>query len=200
MGLTTRDLELIRYLEKNFILNAQIASRLIYWTRNEKSSLNVAHKRTQEIIKHQKQVHRVREYVGQSYIYYIGKNPTKTKHRLMMTDFLSRMKVDGFEIILDETEVEYKKLEERYHIRPDMLVTFKYGDETYCALVEIDLTKPFTNTDAYNRLYNDLKAGRYKMQHPMCLVSVCEKKPDIGCIWIKPDWSNFSNLKYTFIR
>lgn len=200
MGLTTRDLELIRYLEKNFILNAQIASRLIYWTRNEKSSLNVAHKRLKEIIKFQKQVYRVREFVGQSYTYYIGKAPTKTKHRLMMSDFLSRMVADGFEIILDETEVEYKGLEDKYHIRPDMLITFNYANSTYQAFVEVDLTKEFSNSKAYTRLYNDAEAKRYIPNHPFTVISVCNKKPDIPCIWIKPDWSNFSNLKYAFIN
>ena len=35
MGITTRDLQVIRYLEKGFLLNAEICSRLIYWTKNE---------------------------------------------------------------------------------------------------------------------------------------------------------------------
>ncbi|MBP3908600.1 MAG: hypothetical protein J6D33_06700 [Turicibacter sp.] len=199
MGLTTRDLKFVRYLEKNFILNAEIASRLIYWTKNEKSSLNVAHKRTKEIISQQKQVKRVRQYVGQSYVYYIGKNPTKITHRLMMSDLLSRMVADGFEIILDETELEFKGLESKYHIRPDMLVTFKYGNETYSAFVEIDLTKEFTNSQAYNRLFADIEASRYTIKYPALLISVCDNKPDLPCVWIKTDWSNFSNLKYVFI-
>ena len=87
MGLTSRDLELIRYCEKNFLINAEIASRLVYWTKNEKSSLNIAQRRLKEIVKQQKQVKRVREYIGQSYTYYIGKNPTKTKHRLMTVSY-----------------------------------------------------------------------------------------------------------------
>ena len=171
MGLTSRDLELIRYCEKNFLINAEIASRLVYWTKNEKSSLNIAQRRLKEIVKQQKQVKRVREYIGQSYTYYIGKNPTKTKHRLMMSDFLSRMVADGFEIVLEETQVEYKGLEEKYHIRPDMLITFNYANSTYQAFVEVDLTKEFSNSKAYTRLYNDAEAKRYIPNHPFTVIS-----------------------------
>lgn len=200
MGLTSRDLELIRYCEKNFLINAEIASRLVYWTKNEKSSLNIAQRRLKEIVKQQKQVKRVREYIGQSYTYYIGKNPTKTKHRLMVSDFLSRMVADGFEIVLEETQVEYKGLEERYNIRPDLLVTFMYGNKKYQAFVEVDLTKEFSNTKVYEKIYNDAINGKFTMDYPFAIISVCNKKPDGRFIWIKTDWSNFSNIKYTFIK
>ena len=65
MGMTTRDLQIIRYLEKNFLINAEIASRLVYWTKNEAASLNIAQRRLREMFK-LKQVKRVREFVGQS--------------------------------------------------------------------------------------------------------------------------------------
>ena len=42
MGITTRDLDVIHLLEKNFLLNAEICSRLIYWTGNEHYSLNAS--------------------------------------------------------------------------------------------------------------------------------------------------------------
>lgn len=200
MGLTSRDLELIRYCEKNFLINAEIASRLVYWTKNENSSLNIAQRRLKEIVKYQKQVKRVREYVGQSYTYYIGKNPTKTKHRLMITDFLSRMVADGFEVVLEETYVEYKGLEERYNIRPDLLVTFRYGREKYQAFVEVDLTKEFSNSKAYKKIYEDAWNEKIEMDYPFAVISVCDTKPDGDFIWIKTDWSNFSNIKYAFIR
>ena len=63
MGLTTRDLQVIRYLEKNFLINAEIASRLVYWTKNETSPLNTSQKRLKQIFLH-KQAKRVREFVG----------------------------------------------------------------------------------------------------------------------------------------
>lgn len=201
MGITTRDLEIIRYCEKNFLINADIASRLVYWTKNEASSLNIAQRRMRELFK-LKQLKRVREFVGQSYTYYIGKTPTKTAHRLMMTDFLSRMVMNGFEIDLDQTESEYKELEERFGIRPDMLVTFNYADKTYQALVEIDLTKPFSNSEAYERILRAKRNGElgHLLPYPLAVISICDTKPDFNCIWIKTDWSNFSNLTYAFVK
>lgn len=198
MAITKRDLEVIRYAEKGFLINADIASRLIYWTKNETSSLNIAQRRLRELYR-LKQIKRSREFIGQPYTYYLGKAPAKLNHRLMQTDLLSRMTQDGFKIDLNETEIEYKGLEEKYHIRPDLLVVFEYAGRKYQALVEIDITKTFSHAKEYTRLYKDLKEGRYKMRYPVCLVSVCDTKPDIGCVWIKTDWSNFSNLKYTFI-
>lgn len=201
MGITTRDLEVIRYCEKNFLINADIASRLVYWTKNEASSLNIAQRRMRELFK-LKQLKRVREFVGQSYTYYIGKIPTKTAHRLMMTDFLSRMVMNGFKIDLDQTESEYKELEERFGIRPDMLVTFNYADKTYQALVEIDLTKPFSNAEAYERILRAKRNGElgHLLPYPLAVISICDTKPDFNCIWIKTDWSNFSNLTYAFVK
>lgn len=200
MGLTTRDLEVIRYLEKNFLINADIASRLVYWTKNEAASLNIAQRRLREMFK-LKQVKRVREYVGQSYTYYLGKAPVKTKHRLMMTDFLSRLEINGFNVDLDHTEVEWKGLEERFGVRPDMLVTFNYNDHVYQLLVEIDLTKEFSNAKKYERIINAKRNGELKgiLDGAIGVVSVCDKKPNtegFKPIWIKTDWSNFSNLTY----
>ena len=200
MGMTTRDLQIIRYLEKNFLINAEIASRLVYWTKNEAASLNIAQRRLREMFK-LKQVKRVREFVGQSYTYYLSKAPTKTKHRLMMTDFLSRLEVNGFSVDLDRTEAEWKGLEQRFGVRPDMLVTFTYTDHVYQLLVEIDLTKEFSNAKKYERIMNAKKNGELKgvLDGAVGVVSVCDKKPNaegFKALWIKTDWSNFSNLTY----
>ncbi|MDB8545802.1 hypothetical protein PNV01_13415 [Turicibacter sanguinis] len=200
MGITTRDLQVIRYLEKGFLLNAEICSRLIYWTKNEAASLNVAQRRLRELYK-LKQVKRVREYVGQSYTYYIDKAPTKTKHRLMMSDFLSRLEMNGFHVELDQTFVEWKGLESRFGIRPDLLVTFTYANKTYQLLVEIDLTKEYSNGEKYSRIYQ-AKIDRTIdniLPYTLGFVSICDKKPQVEGVkplWIKTDFSNFSNLIY----
>lgn len=204
MGLTTRDLQVVRYLEKNFIINAEIASRLVYWTKNERSSLNVAQKRLKEMFR-LKQVKRVREFVGQSYTYYLNKAPLKTKHRLMMTDFLSRCEMNGFRVDIERTEVEWKGLEERFGVRPDMLATIIYNDKSYRLLVEIDLTKEFSNAKKYERIMTAKRNGELKgiLDEALAVVSVCDKKPEVDGfkpIWIKTDFSNFSNFTYAFIK
>lgn len=202
MGITTRDLEIVRYCEKNFLITSDIASRLVYWSKNESSSLNIAQRRLKELFK-LKQINRVREYIGQNYIYYIGKAPSKTNHRLAMSDLLSRMVINGMEIDLDQTQIEFKGLEERFGIRPDMLITFKYGAYTYQLLVEVDLTKEFTNAIAYERVLKAKRNMELKelLPYPTRILSVCNKRPSLeNCIWISPDWSNFSNLTYSFIK
>ena len=198
MGITTRDLQVIRYLEKGFLLNADICSRLIYWTKNEATSLNIAQRRLKELYR-LKQVKRVREFVGQSYTYYLDKAPTKTKHRLMMSNFLSMLQINGFEVDLDNTFIEWKGVEKRFGVRPDLLVTFNYGDSSYQLLVEIDLTKEFTNADKYTRIL-EAKTNREltaQLPHQLAIVSICDKKPNFRCIWMKTDFSNFSNLIYS---
>lgn len=204
MGLTTRDLQVIRYLEKNFLINAEIASRLVYWTRNEESSLNISQRRLREIFK-LKQAKRVREFVGQSYTYYLGKAPSKTKHRLMMTDFLSRCEMNGFHVDIERTEVEWKGLEEKFGVRPDMIVTITYNDKVYQLLVEVDITKEFSNAKKYERIMKAKRNGELKgtLDEALAIVSVCDKKPEVDGfkpIWIKTDFSNFSNFTYSFIK
>ena len=202
MGITTRDLTVIRLLEKRFILDAEILSRLVYWTGNKKSSLSVTQRRLKEL-HNLKQVKRVRQFIGQSYVYYLGKAPNKVEHRLAMSDFLSQMNVNGFEIMIEETETEFKALEEGFGIRPDLLVTFKSADKVFQALVEIDLTKEFTHAKEYERFFTARRNGETNLltEYPLALVSVCRKKPEgVKCIWIKPDWSNFSNFTYSFIK
>ena len=201
MGITTRDLEIIRYLEKNFLINSDIASRLVYKTNNKDSSLNIAQRRLRELYK-LKQVKRIREYVSQNYTYYIGKTPTKTEHRLMMTDLLSRLKELGAEIVLEETEIEFDKLEQAFGVRPDILLTFNLNGRTYQALVEIDLTKTFTHADNYKKILQAKRQGELPMlgDYPLTVISVCDKKPDLNCIWIKTDWSNISNFTYACIK
>lgn len=198
MGITTRDLQVIRYLEKGFLLNADICSRLIYWTKNEATSLNIAQRRLKELYR-LKQVKRVREFVGQSYTYYLDKAPTKTKHRLMMSNFLSMLMINGFEVDLENTFIEWKGVEKRFGVRPDLLVTFNYGDSSYQLLVEIDITKEFTNADKYARILQAKINGELTTQlpHQLAVVSICDKKPNFRCIWMKTDFSNFSNLTYT---
>ena len=198
MGITTRDLQVIRYLEKGFLLNADICSRLIYWTKNEATSLNIAQRRLKELYR-LKQVKRVREFVGQSYTYYLDKAPTKTKHRLMMSNFLSMLMINGFEVDLENTFIEWKGVEKRFGVRPDLLVTFNYGDSSYQLLVEIDITKEFTNADKYRKLLQAKVNGELTNQlpHQLAVVSICDKKPDFKCIWMKTDFSNFSNLTYS---
>ena len=123
----------------------------------------------------------------------------------MMTDFISRLEMNGFHVDLDQTECEWKGLEARFGIRPDMLVTFTYANRTYQLLVEIDITKEYSNADKYAKILDAKKRGLLDdvLPHTIAFISVCDKRPEteeIKPIWIKSDFSNFSNLVYAVSR
>ena len=67
--------------------------------------------------------------------------------------------------------------------------------------MEIDLTKEFTNADKYERIMKARRDGELPEVPPggLGIVSVCDKKLEgdgFKPVWIKTDFSNFSNLTY----
>ena len=67
--------------------------------------------------------------------------------------------------------------------------------------MEIELTKNFSNAKKYERVMNARKNGELKdiFSGAIGIVSICDTKPNaegVKPIWIKTDWSNFSNLTY----
>ena len=91
--LTSRDIKLINFLEENnLIITSELAAKYFYRspTDNHKSALTVAQKRL-NICCELKELKRFRDHIDQSYIYYVGKRPSKIEHRLMITEFLINM-------------------------------------------------------------------------------------------------------------
>lgn len=202
--LTTRDLEVVRYLEDNLLLTADIASRLIYHTQNERSSLAIAQRRLATLYK-EKQVKRIRNSITNSYVYYLGKTPTKVDHRLKISDFISRINTIGFGI--DEIQLEYSELQDTYHIRPDIMMVVDYHKTKLCILVEVDLTKEFTNIEQYTRLAIDRKNAipMNLPEAPLLLVAVTDKpikrvKGQAKPITIKTDFSDIEKVKMPLIK
>lgn len=201
--LTTRDLEIIRYLEQNFLITSSIASRLVYWTGNEKSSLIIAQKRLKVLFK-EKEVKRLRDNITNEYVYYLHKAPTKINHRLKIADFISRLNRLGFE--LQNIELEYSELQESYNIRPDIMLEAKFNNVSFVALVEVDLTKSFSNITAYTEIVKDRK-NKIKQplpNKPLLLISVSDtpiKRTDeqVKPVQIKTDFSDIVKLTYPFI-
>ena len=201
--LTTRDLEIIRYLEQNFLITSSIASRLVYWTGNEKSSLIIAQKRLKVLFK-EKEVKRLRDNITNEYVYYLHKVPTKINHRLKIADFISRLNRLGFE--LQNIELEYSELQESYNIRPDIMLEAKFNNVSFVALVEVDLTKSFSNITAYTEIVKDRK-NKVKQplpNKPLLLISVSDipikrTGEQVKPVKIKTDFSDIIKLTYPFI-
>ena len=186
------------------IVTTSIASDLIYHTQNKKSSLNIAQRRLNILYK-SKQINRKRDSIRNSYIYYIGKSPTKIDHRLKIAEFISKLNVIGFEI--KDVQLEFSELQKTYNFRPDVVITVVYGGRIANFVVEVDLTKSFSNIDKYNKLITDRKNGIKTPlnSYPLIIVSVCDKQIDRSrCVFrliqVETNLESLEALKYPFIK
>lgn len=206
MGLTTRDIQVINFLESTrLIMTSDQIARYFYRTKTEQTThsiINIANTRLKVMIK-TRNLKRVREFNNQSYIYYQQKKaPIRSQHKLIMSEFIVKLKESGFTI--NKVELEYKALQQDYHLRPDMRLELEYYNLKFVAIVEVDHTKTFTNEEKYRRLLKNRATDpivQEALTRNCMLISVCDKKPDMkGVQWIKTDMSNFSKFKYDFDR
>lgn len=207
--LTTRDLEIVRFMEQTRLpLTASQVSRLWFWSGNEKSSLICAQRRLLALFK-TKKVSRIREFIGQEYIYYLNKVPNQLKHKQLMVDFLCHLNMNKFKIL--SCEAEWKAIEQSYGVRPDLFLTVEYQTKKYNLICEVDHTKEF-DSKKYERFSSNMntdKSLHALIPNPMLIVSICNSRPNpikrtnglYVPVWIKAnDFSNFSNLIYRFVK
>lgn len=200
--LTTRDMEIVRFIEQTRLpLTTSQASRLWFWSGNEKSSLICAQRRLLALYK-TKKLQRVREFVGQEYIYYLNKVPSQLKHKQLMMYFLCQLNMNNFKIL--DVQVEWKAIEQSYKVRPDLFLTVEYKTKKYNLICEVDNTKQFDNKK-YERLTSHMntdKSLHTLIQYPVMIVALCDSKPApikrpnglYQPVWITTDFNNFSNL------
>ncbi len=200
--LTTRDIKTINFLEETkLIMNTQQIARYFYSNKKGnriETKLVVARRRLTAMTK-ARQIKRIRNLTNQEYIYYMtNKAPKKFEHKLIMSEFLVTLKENGF------VKLEYKTLQQDYHLRPDMRLELEYYDLKFVAIVEVDHTKTFTNEEKYRRLMINRATDpivQEALTQNCMLISVCDKKPTMqGVQWIKTDMSNFTKFKYDFDR
>lgn len=210
VNLTMRDLEIVKFIENtNLPLTALQVSKLFFWSGNEKSSLVRAQRRLLALFK-MKKILRARNYVGEEYIYYLKKVPSQLKHKQLIVDFLCQINIQNFKILNIQTE--WKGIEQLYGIRPDLFLTVEYNTKKYNFICEVDNTKTFTNSEKYGKFISNKNSDQViksLVPYPMLLISVCSKKPDpillndgrkYKPLWIDTNFSNASNLTYTFIK
>lgn len=208
--LTTRDYEIVRFIEDTGLpITPSQASRIWFWKGNEKSALIGAQRRLLALFK-MKKLNRVRQYVGQEYIYYLKKIPSQLKHKQLMVDLLCHLNMNNFKVL--DVEVEWKDIEPSYHIRPDLFLTVEYGNQKYNFICEVDNTKSFSNSSNYAKLISNRSSDNYLksiIRYSLVILSVCDKKPDpftlsngkqYNPVWIDTQFTNFSNLNYRFAQ
>ena len=176
--LTTRDIEIVRFMEATGLpLTASQASRLWFWSGNEKSSLICAQRRLLALFK-AKKISRIRKYVGQEYVYYLNKVPNQLKHKQLMMDFLCQLNMNKFKIL--DVQVEWKAIEQAYRVRPDLFLTVEYANKKYNLICEVDHTKEF-DSKKYERFSSNMntdKSLHAVIPNPMLIVAICNSKPN----------------------
>ncbi|WP_229059781.1 hypothetical protein, partial [Turicibacter sanguinis] len=173
--------------------------------RDEKSSLKIAQKRLKKMFD-LKKLNRFRDYSSQEYYYYqSSKVPKITEHKLLISEFLTRMAQDNFQ--LESVHLEWTDFQKEYHLRPDAFIKFRYMGDDFYILLEVDSSKKFTNDEKYFKLFSDRKTNKEIQEvlppNKVLIVSLCDKKIEnskVDPLWIKTDFSNFSNLKFQFIK
>lgn len=207
-NLTSRDVRVINFLdESNCVLTASQIGKIFYSenARDDKSSLKIAQKRLKKMFDI-KEVKRFRDYSTQEFYYYLAsKVPKLTEHKILISEFITKMAQDKFEV--EWVKLEWTYFQKDYHLRPDAFIKFNYGNDEFYILLEVDSSKKFTNDDKYLKLFTDRKNSIEIQEvlpiHHVLIVSLCMTKPEqskVNPVWINTDFSNFSNLKYQFIK
>lgn len=174
MGLTSRDLEVVRLLEKNMVLTAEQLAVLVFSTGNERASLNIAQRRLRTLYT-KKQIKRYRNHTTSSYYYYLGDDCNLSKHKKLFGDVLVALKKNGYEIV--DVCVEYRGFyEEGFQIRPDMRIELLKDGVGFSLFVEVDSSKKFTNGEIYRDILINRNSVNCVKNKPFAILSVCDSE------------------------
>lgn len=206
MVITTRDADVINFItDHNLLMTSNQIARYFYKNSNSKSidSVMVVARRRLAALAKGRYIKRIRDYCGQEYIYYQSKNPPKkVEHKLLISEFLTTLKENNIDVI--SIKLEYKNLQDKYHLRPDLRIVMSFSGLEVVAFVEVDRTKTFSNEDKYMQLiknYRTDEAVRAALTNKFIFISVCDKKPVMSkVLWIKTDMSNFCKFKFELME
>lgn len=198
--LTDRDKKMINFIHNtNMIFTIRQIADIFYKTGNPKSSYVVATRRL-KVARDFGYLKMTEKIMGEPSVYYRDKVPKEPKHKLLMSEFLRMLSVNGFTIV--EVETEYQGFRE-YSLVPDMRVIIEYNNEKYVVFVEVDLTKGFTSEEKYYQVFKNIKNLKEQIPYKVLLVSVCDKPfatNYVNPIRLKTDFSDFNRLIWKFVR
>ena len=206
MSITTRDAKVVNFIEEtNLLMTANQITRYFYKTPRSKSleSASVVARRRLAVLAKGRYIKRMRDFTNQEYIYYqASKPPKKVEHKLLMSEFLTTLKENNIHVT--KIEVEYRKLQQDYGLRPDLRIVMDFNGFELVAFVEVDITKTFSNQDKYMKLIESYKIDdkvKQALTPHFVFISVCDRKPEMERVfWIKTDMSNFSKFKLDLIE
>lgn len=198
--LTDRDKKMIKFIhETNMIFTIRQIADIFYKTGNSNSSYVIATRRL-KVIRDLEYLKMTDKIIGEPSIYYRDKMPKKYEHKLLMSEFLRMLSINGFNII--DVNIEYQGFRE-YELIPDMRIIIEYNKEKYVMFVEVDLTKPFTVEEKYYKVFKNMKNLREQIPYSALLISVSDKKFEttkVNPIRLSTDYSDFNKLLWKFIK
>ncbi|MTI65137.1 MAG: hypothetical protein FH753_00855 [Firmicutes bacterium] len=186
--ITTRDQEVIKFIEKFKVAKTSTLTELFY------PSTRVAQRRLAKIVEH-RLLNRSRAYVSTEYMYYINRKPKQLRHKLILSNFygeLSKM----FSLIGFNVEQTFSDL------RADGFAGFKLNkddDTSFLAFIEVEISNNKFNTEKYKKFL-------YTQEYKTCgldtfpqIIAITNKKidecEDLEIIQIKEDLSDVEVLK-----
>ena len=142
--LTDRDKEIIQFLKDFKVANTTTISDLYF-----NSSLRPCQRRLKYLCEHG-YIKSYQENVISEKIHYLKRKPTNLQHALILSKFISKLKLDGIEII------KYKVPFKIENLIADAFIAIKKDNKNYIYFVEVENTKKF-DLEKYEKLYYSRK-------------------------------------------
>ena len=199
--LTNRDKKMINFIHNtNMIFTIRQIADIFYRTGNSKSSYVIATRRL-KVARDFGYLKMTEKIMGEPSVYYRDKIPKEPNHKLLMSEFLRLLSINGFTIISVDTE--YQGFREDYGLIPDMRIIIEYNREKYVVFVEVDLTKGFTSEEKYYQVFKNMKNLKQQIPYKVLLVSVCDRSfatNYVNPIRLKTDYSDWNKFLWRFVR
>lgn len=138
--ITERDKEIIQFL-KDFKVATTTTIADIYFN----SSIRPCQRRLKHLSEHG-YIKSYQENIITEKIHYVRKKPVNLKHALILSEFISKLKINNIEIL------KYKVPYKIDNVIADAFIAIKVNNQNYIYFVEVENTKKF-DLDKYEKLY-----------------------------------------------
>lgn len=138
--LTERDKEIIQFLKDFKVATTTIIADLYF-----NSSIRPCQRRLKYLYEHG-YIKSYQETVITEKIHYVRKKPTNLKHALILSEFISKLKLNNIEVI------KYKVPYKLDNVIADAFIAIRVNNKNLIYFVEVENTKQF-DLEKYEKLY-----------------------------------------------
>lgn len=183
--ITDRDKEIIQFLKDFKVASTNTISDLFF-----NSSLRPCQRRLKYLYEHG-YINSYQENVITEKIHYVKRKPTNLQHALILSEFMSKLKINNIEVI------KYKVPYKFENIIADAFIAIRINNKNLIYFVEVENTKQF-DLEKYEKLYY---SRSWKDIFPVFpgIIVITDKKVNrnniFNIIKIGLDLSNFKNIK-----